>query len=139
MRFFDKKPVHDEDVQSKAPNQQVTSTPNRHQQILQMQRQYGNKAVRRMLQREVNIEEMDPSISTVGPGASSGNSIGDGTATITAENGVVDITGASINLNSAMVNVNAGYTKNTGVEEAEVLVANSVIASSYTPGAGNVW
>ncbi|MCI0712841.1 MAG: hypothetical protein L0154_21980 [Chloroflexi bacterium] len=132
MRSFDKKPVQDENVQSKAPNQQVTGTPNRHQQILQMQRQYGNQAVRRMLQREVTIDEMDTSVSTAEPGASSTTSIGDGTASVTAENGVVDITAASVNINAPM-------TRHAGIDESEVVVADSVIASSYSPGAGNVW
>jgi hypothetical protein len=38
-----------------------------------------------------------------------------------------------------MVTVNAGMAKFSGVVQADTLIANSVIASSYTPGAGNIW
>ena len=141
MRTFDQKSVQDENAHRIAPNQQATSIPDRHQQILQMQRQYGNQAVQRMIQRQEASEEMTlPSVpGTASTPGSSANSIGDGTATITAENGVVDITGAIINLNSAMVNVNAAYTKHTGIDEADTIVANNVVAANYTPGAGNMW
>lgn len=36
------------------------------------------------------------------------------------------------------VNVNAGLSRFSGVVQADTIIANSVIAASYTPGAGNL-
>jgi hypothetical protein len=33
----------------------------------------------------------------------------------------------------------AGMSKFSGVVQCDTLVTNSVVASSYTPGAGNIW
>jgi hypothetical protein len=38
-----------------------------------------------------------------------------------------------------MVTIDAGMTKASGVVECDTLIANSVVAASYTPGAGNIW
>jgi hypothetical protein len=38
-----------------------------------------------------------------------------------------------------MVEVDAGMAKFSGVVECDTLIASSVVAASYTPGAGNVW
>jgi hypothetical protein len=38
-----------------------------------------------------------------------------------------------------MVDVDAGMAKFSGVVECQTLVATSVVAANYTPGAGNVW
>jgi uncharacterized protein involved in type VI secretion and phage assembly len=40
---------------------------------------------------------------------------------------------------SAVVNVNAGMATFSGVVQSQVVTTTSVISSSYTPGAGNVW
>lgn len=54
-----------------------------------------------------------------------------GQITITA-NSTVDVTAAVINLKAPMV-------KADGVIKCSTLITNSVVSSSYTPGAGNVW
>ena len=42
--------------------------------------------------------------------------------------------------NSAgMVNVEAGMSKFSGVVKCDTLIATTVVATSYTPGAGNIW
>jgi hypothetical protein len=38
-----------------------------------------------------------------------------------------------------MVTVDAAMSKFSGVVQSDVLITNTVIASTYTPGAGNVW
>jgi len=38
-----------------------------------------------------------------------------------------------------MLEVDAGMSKFSGVVQCDTLIATSVVASSYTPGAGNVW
>ena len=54
-----------------------------------------------------------------------------GDVSITA-NSKVDVTAPIINLKAPMVKCDA-------VVKCTTLITNSVIASSYTPGAGNVW
>ena len=54
-----------------------------------------------------------------------------GQVTITA-NSTVDVTASVINLKAPMV-------KADGVIKCETLITQSVVSSSYTPGAGNVW
>jgi hypothetical protein len=38
-----------------------------------------------------------------------------------------------------MVKVDAGMSKFSGVVKADTVICNSIISSSYTPGAGNIW
>lgn len=40
---------------------------------------------------------------------------------------------------TSLLQNNAAMNENTGVVRCETLITNSVVASSYTPGAGNVW
>ena len=45
---------------------------------------------------------------------------------------------SEVELDAAMVFVNSGMARFGGVIQCDTLVANSVVSSSYTPGAGNV-
>jgi len=51
----------------------------------------------------------------------------------------LEIDASSVKLNAGMVEVDAGMSKFSGVVQCDTLIATSVVASSYTPGAGNVW
>ncbi len=42
-------------------------------------------------------------------------------------------------LTAGQISLNAGMVKATGVIQCDTIIANSVVGSSYTPGAGNVW
>jgi len=53
--------------------------------------------------------------------------------------GNVEIDASKLRVSAAMMEVDAGMAKFSGVVECSTLVATSVVASSYTPGAGNVW
>ncbi len=54
--------------------------------------------------------------------------------------GQVTITaGSTVDITASMVNVNAGLSKFSGVVQADTVITNAVVSSSYTPGAGNVW
>lgn len=44
-----------------------------------------------------------------------------------------------VTIRASVANVNAGIAKFSSVVQADTLIANSVVASSCTPGAGNVW
>jgi uncharacterized protein involved in type VI secretion and phage assembly len=80
-----------------------------------------------------------------GPGAieiadSNGNSIKLEAAGITIEaSAKVTINAGSMAISSGMVTVDAGMSKFSGVVQADTVISNSVVSSSYTPGAGNIW
>jgi hypothetical protein len=58
--------------------------------------------------------------------------------TINSASNVV-LSTSQVEINASMVTVNAPMAKFSGVLQADILIANSVVASSYTPGAGNIW
>lgn len=47
--------------------------------------------------------------------------------------------GGQVTINAGQLTVNAGSTTFSGVVNAPTISVGSVIASSYTPGAGNIW
>jgi len=51
----------------------------------------------------------------------------------------VTVNASTIELSAGMVTVNAGMSKFSGVVQADTVITNSVVSSSYTPGAGNIW
>lgn len=54
--------------------------------------------------------------------------------------GQVKITANStVEVNASAVNVHAPMVKCDGVVKCTTLITNSVVSSSYTPGAGNIW
>jgi len=64
---------------------------------------------------------------------------GGATLTLSAAGTVTITAAAGIDLMAAMVTIEAGMVKTSGVLECDTLVAKSVVAESYTPGAGNIW
>ena len=58
--------------------------------------------------------------------------------TVTASSKVT-INGSTVEVSAGMVTVNAGMSKFSGVVQADTVITNSVVSSSYTPGAGNIW
>lgn len=44
-----------------------------------------------------------------------------------------------VSVSAAMVTVDAGISKFSGVVQADTVISNSIISASYTPGAGNIW
>ena len=53
--------------------------------------------------------------------------------------GSVNIDASSIKLSAGIVEIESGMTKASGVVQCDTLISNSVVSSSYTPGAGNIW
>jgi uncharacterized protein involved in type VI secretion and phage assembly len=51
----------------------------------------------------------------------------------------VTISASIVELSAGTVTVNAGMSRFNGVIQADTVITNSVISSSYTPGAGNIW
>jgi phage baseplate assembly protein gpV len=50
----------------------------------------------------------------------------------------VTVLASQVAVSAAMIEVDAGMSKFAGVVQCDTLIANSVIAASYTPGAGNL-
>lgn len=97
-----------------------------------LQRQVGNRAVveRLGVQRQ-SLEDFglgDPGFG--GGGGPTGGGSGGGTQVISGD--VIELDAGSIVLNAPLTRVN-------GVLQTDTLITDSVIASSYTPGAGNVF
>jgi uncharacterized protein involved in type VI secretion and phage assembly len=51
----------------------------------------------------------------------------------------VKVTAAKVDVSAGLVNVDTAMAKFSGVVKCETLISTSVISSSYTPGAGNIW
>ncbi len=46
---------------------------------------------------------------------------------------------SSLSVSAASVNVSAAMSQFSGVVQCDTLIANTVVGTSYTPGAGNIW
>lgn len=51
----------------------------------------------------------------------------------------VKVEAAQVDVSAAMVKVDAGMSQFSGVVKCDTLIATSVVGTSYTPGAGNLW
>lgn len=51
----------------------------------------------------------------------------------------LSINAPQISISSSMISVDAGMSNFSGVVRADTVICNSIIAASYTPGAGNIW
>lgn len=71
---------------------------------------------------------------------SNGNSVKLETAGITITAAAkVTVNAAQVAVSAGMVTVDAGMSKFSGVVQCDTLIATTVIAATYTPGAGNIW
>lgn len=80
-----------------------------------------------------------------GPGVveivdSNGNSIKLESAGITiTASAKVTVNASQVAVSAGMVTVDAGMSKFSGVVQADTVITNTIIAATYTPGAGNIW
>jgi uncharacterized protein involved in type VI secretion and phage assembly len=80
-----------------------------------------------------------------GPGTitvadSNGNSVKLDPGGITVNASIkVTVNASLVEMSASMVTVNAGFSKFSGVVQADTVITNSIISASYTPGAGNIW
>jgi hypothetical protein len=88
--------------------------------------------------KEILIEGNNKASISVGLGAAVDlNSAGD--ATITAIGKASLSAAAQIVISGAMVKMNSAFVEASGVFKANTVQATLVTASTYTPGAGNIW
>ena len=77
---------------------------------------------------------------TVAVTAASGDAVHIGPAGITLTAvGKLTLTASQVEIDAGSVTVNAGQLACHGTIKADTVVATTVVASSYTPGAGNIW
>jgi hypothetical protein len=120
------------DATAAVPQRRATSpVGQRAAEVLALQRTAGNAAVAGMLQRAVDIGDVTSTVDTAGGAATPAGGGATGIEGITSQGGVVTI-------DAAMVNINAPMVRTDGVLQTDTLIAQSVVGSSYTPGAGNV-
>ncbi len=62
-----------------------------------------------------------------------------GTVTIQAPGTLKIIAGGMLNLAGSKIDLNAAITGAHGILKADTMMTTTVIAQSYTPGAGNIW
>ena len=51
----------------------------------------------------------------------------------------VTVNASQVKVSAGMVTVDAGFSKFSGAIQCDTIIATSVVGTSYTPGAGNVW
>jgi uncharacterized protein involved in type VI secretion and phage assembly len=51
----------------------------------------------------------------------------------------VNVQASTVEVSAGMVTVNAGMSKFSGVVQADTVITNTIVATVYTPGAGNIW
>ena len=53
--------------------------------------------------------------------------------------GKVNIQAGDVNVSASSVKVDASMSKFSGVVQADTVIANAIVGTTYTPGAGNIW
>lgn len=107
----------------------------RQKAILQLQRTHGNAFVQRHI--TPTVQRTDEHSEDSG-GSTGEQELGGAGSVVRAGAGAVDIEGPMVNINAGLTNVNSGLTNMSGVLRVETLVADNVVSSSYSPGAGNI-
>jgi uncharacterized protein involved in type VI secretion and phage assembly len=51
----------------------------------------------------------------------------------------VTVQASAVEVSAGTVTVNAGLSKFSGVVQADTVITNTIVAATYTPGAGNIW
>lgn len=62
-----------------------------------------------------------------------------GAVTIQAPGTLKVVAGGNLSLSGSTVDVNTAITGIHGILKADTMMTTTVIAKSYTPGAGNIW
>ncbi len=58
---------------------------------------------------------------------------------VVRSSGEVEVQASMVKISAGMVQVEAGISRFSGVVQADTVITNAVVSSSYTPGAGNIW
>ena len=138
----------------------VGSKAAQHAAVLQLQRTHGNRAVQRHLQQDAApgaatvqrfvVPEIPglgmPGLGMPGPGTPAPTTAATPTK-IEGPGGSVDVSGGGVtieaagpvNINASKVNANTAIHETSGIDKSQTVMTDTVIAATYTPGAGNIW
>jgi hypothetical protein len=101
--------------------------------LVHLQRTAGNAAVASMVapavQRAVEIDEVTSEVDAPSPDPGAGGATA---GPVSSDGGTTTISGGVIRLDAAM-------TSTDGIIRANTIIADNVVGSNYTPGAGNIW
>lgn len=104
-----------------------TTLVQRRQAILQLQRSRGNNFVMRQAMPSLMRQEHEAPAEAAAP------------SEISSDGNRVSTSGGGVTIDSSgILNINAPITQTSGILQAGTIMADNVIASSYSPGAGNV-
>jgi uncharacterized protein involved in type VI secretion and phage assembly len=84
------------------------------------------------------LSESRNEVSVSHPGGSAVKLDATGGVEVSASS-TIRVTASKVEVEAGAIELEAGMVKASGVVKCDTLVANSVVASSYTPGAGNLW
>jgi uncharacterized protein involved in type VI secretion and phage assembly len=87
--------------------------------------------------QKITLKDSPASIELVDSGGNSVKLESSG-ITVTAS-GQVEIKAATAKVSASMLTVDAAMSKFSGVVKADTVIATTVVGTSYTPGAGNIW
>jgi phage baseplate assembly protein gpV len=85
---------------------------------------------------EIHLDDAAGRITIAGPGSTI---TVDATGVTIQAAAKVEVDASVIELTAGSLRVDAGMARFSGVVQCDALVTNSVVSSSYTPGAGNIW
>jgi uncharacterized protein involved in type VI secretion and phage assembly len=87
--------------------------------------------------QKITLQDGAASITVVD---SNNNSITLNSSGVTVQSSAtVTIQASNVQVTAGSVSVNAGISTFSGVVQADTVITNSVVSTSYTPGAGNIW
>lgn len=87
--------------------------------------------------QEVVLQDSDAGIELRD---SNGNSVRLSSSGVSiVSSGKVAIQASEFEVTAGSVSVNAGMSRFSGAAQADSVISNSVVGTSYTPGAGNIW
>lgn len=87
--------------------------------------------------REITMKDGEQQIEIRDRGGNFVKLAPDGISIDTSVN--VNVKGGLVNINAGMMKVDAAISMFSGVVQADTVLTNSVVSTSYTPGAGNIW
>lgn len=102
------------------------------QGLLQLQQAAGNRATQAVIARQATqVQRSGPTDHAEHEGATNATLIGGANATVQGGANTTIAAGGTLNLNAPMIQA-------SGVLRVPTLLADNVVAASYSPGAGNV-
>ena len=86
----------------------------------------------------ISLKDGSENLITIEDSAGNSTTMAGSAITVTAAAKVV-VRASQVEVHAGMVTVDAGMSRFSGVVQCDTLITNTVVSSTYTPGAGNIW